>query len=130
MRAAGRLARCEIDDGLTHLRRARRELAAYDGTAAARLSCALLEALAARLSGAPERAEDAARAAAELRDEVPAELLERHPELTALLLDHLGSARLWAGRFEEARDALSTVADCVPEPPPRSRARTRSAGSP
>ncbi|MDT0396266.1 LuxR C-terminal-related transcriptional regulator [Streptomyces edwardsiae] len=115
VRAAGRLARCEIDDGLTHLRRARHDLAEDDGTAAARLSCALLEALAARLSGAPERAEDAAREAQELRDEVPAELLERHPELTALLLDHLGSARLWAGRFEEARDALSTVADSAPE---------------
>ncbi|MFE4052149.1 LuxR C-terminal-related transcriptional regulator [Streptomyces sp. YIM B13518] len=118
VRAADRLARCETDAGLTHLRRARRGLAEYDGTtdaAAARLSCALLEALAARLAGAPERAEDAARAAGELREAVPGELLERHPELTALLLDHLGSARLWAGRFEEARAALSTVADSAPE---------------
>ncbi|KOT41337.1 LuxR family transcriptional regulator [Streptomyces caelestis] len=121
VRAADRLARRETDAGLTHLRRARRELAEYaeyDGpadAAAARLSCALLEALAARLAGAPERAEDAARAAGELREAVPGELLERHPELTALLLDHLGSARLWAGRFEEARAALSTVADSAPE---------------
>ncbi|MFE2276916.1 LuxR C-terminal-related transcriptional regulator [Streptomyces sp. NPDC059454] len=117
VRAADRLARCETDAGLTHLHRARHALAEYDGTAdeaAARLSCALLEALAARLAGAPERAEDAARAAEGLREAVPDDLLERHPELTALLLDHVGSARLWAGRFEEARAALSTVADCAP----------------
>ena len=117
VRAAERLARREVDGGLAHLRRARHELAEYDGTAdaaAARLSCALLEALAARLAGAPDRAEDAARTAERLRDAVPAELLERHPELTALLLDHLGSARLWAGRFEEARDALTAVAESAP----------------
>ncbi|GGV72254.1 transcriptional regulator [Streptomyces griseoloalbus] len=117
VRAAGRLARCELDGGLAHLRRAQHELMEYDGTsdeAAARLSCALLEALAARLTGAPARAEDAARAAERLREAVPDDLLERHPELTALLLDHLGSTRLWAGHFEKARAALSTVADSAP----------------
>ncbi|MEH0581814.1 MULTISPECIES: LuxR C-terminal-related transcriptional regulator [Streptomyces] len=80
------------------------------GLVAVRLSCALLEALAARLTGAPGRAELAAAAAETLRDQVPAQLLERHPELTALLLAHLGSARLWAGRFDDARAALSRVA--------------------
>ncbi|MEU3094453.1 LuxR C-terminal-related transcriptional regulator [Streptomyces sp. NPDC006967] len=117
VRAAGRLARCELDAGMSHLRRAQDELGEYGGTAggaAARLSCALLEALAARLAGAPDRAEDAARTAGELWDAVPAGLLDRHPELTALLLDHVGSARLWAGRFEEAREALSRVADSAP----------------
>ncbi|WP_437046684.1 LuxR C-terminal-related transcriptional regulator [Streptomyces sp. enrichment culture] len=117
VRAAGRLARCELDAGLTHLRRAQRELGEYDGTpdeAAVRLTCALLEALAARMAGAPDRAEEAARAAGELRGAVPEELLDRHPELTALLLDHLGSARLWAGHFEEARAALTAVADTAP----------------
>ncbi|MFF6812401.1 LuxR C-terminal-related transcriptional regulator [Streptomyces sp. NPDC012403] len=117
VRAAGRLARCEVAGGLVHLRRAQQELvvpAEYDGAAAARLSCALLEALAARLAGAPDRAESAARAAEGLWEAVPDDLLERHPELSALLLDHLGSTRLWAGRFEEARAALSTVADCAP----------------
>ncbi|WP_149547061.1 LuxR C-terminal-related transcriptional regulator [Streptomyces marokkonensis] len=116
VRAAGLLARRDVDGGLAHLRRARHELAGYDGTAdeaAARLSCALLEALAARLAGAPDRVEDAARAAEGLWDAVP-ELLDRHPEVTALLLDHLGSARLWAGHFEEARAALNRVADSVP----------------
>ncbi|MET7291097.1 LuxR C-terminal-related transcriptional regulator [Streptomyces griseoloalbus] len=118
VRAAGRLARCELDGGLAHLRCAQHELVEYDGTAdeaAARLSCALLEATAARLAGAPDRAEDAGRTAERLWEAVPAELLDRHPELTALLLDHLGSTRLWAGRFEEARAALSTVADFAPE---------------
>ncbi|KES08544.1 LuxR family transcriptional regulator [Streptomyces toyocaensis] len=116
VRAAGRLARCDVDGALAHLRRARHDLAEHDGTAdraAARLSCALLEALAARLAGAPDRAEDAARTAEGLWDAVP-EQLERHPEIPALLLDHLGSTRLWAGRFEEARAALSTVAECAP----------------
>lgn len=117
VRAAGRLARCELDGGLAHLDRARHGLVEYDGTgeeAAARLSWALLEALAARLAGAPDRVEDAARAADRLWDAVPGELLDRHPEITALLLDHLGSTRLWAGHFEEARAALSRVADLAP----------------
>ncbi|WP_069771467.1 LuxR C-terminal-related transcriptional regulator [Streptomyces sp. LUP30] len=78
--------------------------------AEARLTCALLEALAARLTGAPARAEVAATAAETLRDVVPAHLLERHPELIALLLAHLGSARLWAGRFEDAHTALTGAA--------------------
>lgn len=53
----------------------------------------------------------AARAAEGLREEIPAHLLDRHPEVTALLLTHLGSTRLWAGRFEDARAALSTVTE-------------------
>jgi LuxR family transcriptional regulator, maltose regulon positive regulatory protein len=128
VRAARELSLHELDRGQAHLRHAERTLdeagrgllerahAGADPTeeqpelAAARLSCALLEALAARLTGAPERAELAAAAADTLRHEVPARLLEKHPELTALLLAHLGSARLWAGRFEEACAALTRVA--------------------
>ncbi|WP_329407717.1 LuxR C-terminal-related transcriptional regulator [Streptomyces sp. NBC_00704] len=82
--------------------------------AQARLTWALLEALAARLTGAPARAELAATAAETLRGEVPAHLLDRHPELLALLLAHLGSARLWAGRFEDAHAALTGAAGTVP----------------
>lgn len=59
----------------------------------------------------PRRAEQAVRTARELEGEVPAHLLDKHPELPALLLTHLGSTRLWAGRFDAARDALGTVAD-------------------
>jgi LuxR family transcriptional regulator, maltose regulon positive regulatory protein len=111
VRAARDLSRHDLDHGLAHLRRAEERLAddAPD-VAAARLSCALLEALAARLAGCPPRAERAAVAADDLRQEVPAHLLDKHPELTALLLTHLGSARLWAGRFEDARAVLTTAA--------------------
>lgn len=120
VRAARELSRCELDRGLTHLRHAERSLAGEEdraetedepGPAAARLSCLLLETLAARLTGSPGRAELAAGTAERLREQVPAHLLDAHPELTALLLAHLGSTRLWAGRFEEARAALSLVAD-------------------
>jgi LuxR family transcriptional regulator, maltose regulon positive regulatory protein len=111
VRAARDLSRHDLDHGLAHLRRAEERLAddAPD-VAAARLSCALLEALAARLAGCPPRAERAAVAADDLRQEVPAHLLDKHPELTALLLTHLGSARLWAGRFEDAHAVLTTAA--------------------
>lgn len=120
VRAARELSHSELDRGLTHLRHAERSLVGEpDRTegadtadrAAARLSCLLLEALAARLTGSPGRAELAAGTAARLREQVPADLLDKHPELTALLLAHLGSTRLWAGRFEEAHAALSLVAD-------------------
>ncbi|EFL35925.1 LOW QUALITY PROTEIN: LuxR family transcriptional regulator, partial [Streptomyces viridochromogenes DSM 40736] len=111
VRAARELARHDLDHGLTHLRRAEEQLAG-DGTdpARGRLSCALLEVLAGRLTGSPGRAERAAEQAWALRKDVPAQLLDEHPELTALLLAHLGAARLWAGRFDDARSALSAVA--------------------
>jgi len=110
VRAARDLLRCDLDCGLAHLRHAEENLATdMPGLAAAQLSRALLEALAARLAGSPARAEKAAEAAEELRQLVPAHLLDKHPELTALLLTHLGSTRLWAGRFEDARATLSTV---------------------
>lgn len=113
VRAARELSQHDLHHGLAHLHHAEDQLTRgeEDDPAAARLSCALLNALAARLSGAPGRAEQAARAARRLEREVPAGLLGRHPELPALLLTHVGSARVWAGRFDEARDALTTVAD-------------------
>ncbi|GHI02922.1 LuxR family transcriptional regulator [Streptomyces cellostaticus] len=115
VRAARDLCRCELDHGLAHLRRAEQTLAdaARDGRmdAAGRLSCALLDVLAARLSGSPGGAEQAARTAEELRGEVPEHVLRKHPELIALLLTHLGSTRLWAGRLDEARAVLSAVVD-------------------
>ncbi|MEV5872735.1 LuxR C-terminal-related transcriptional regulator [Streptomyces sp. NPDC052101] len=125
VRAARELSRCDIERGLCRLHRAEQALAPPNGSsgdegvegdepaylAAARLSCAFLEVLAARLTGAPGRAETAARAAEKLRREVPGRLLEAHPELIALLLTHLGAARLWAGRIRDARAALTTVVD-------------------
>ncbi|MEU1213870.1 LuxR C-terminal-related transcriptional regulator [Streptomyces sp. NPDC005790] len=117
VRAAGALARRDLDHGLVRLRRAQEQLSDADGSpgpATARLSCALLEALAARLTGCPPRAEQAAVAAEELRRDVPDRLLDEHPELTALLMTHVGSARLWEGRFEDARALLTRVAGAVP----------------
>ncbi|WP_225810977.1 LuxR C-terminal-related transcriptional regulator [Streptomyces spinosus] len=119
VRAACALSRCEVARGSSRLRRAVQALPARDGSAegdpadlaATRLSCALLETLVARLTGAPGRAERAARLAEQVRREVPGTLLEAHPELMALLLTHLGSARLWAGRVRAARAALTTVVD-------------------
>ncbi|MEU6485328.1 LuxR C-terminal-related transcriptional regulator [Streptomyces sp. NPDC046887] len=120
VRAARDLARCDVERGLAGLRHAEERPAggrapgeAADQAvdpAAARLSRALLEVLAARLTGCPRAAERAAATADGLLREVPARLLERHPEVPALLLTHLGSVRLWAGRFEEARAALTTAA--------------------
>ncbi|MFJ8946051.1 LuxR C-terminal-related transcriptional regulator [Streptomyces sp. NPDC102395] len=132
VRAARELARGDLDAGLPPLDRARRGLmredppaehraagAPYEAenpaldpseTAAGRLGCALLEALAARLTGSPDRAEAAGEEAGELRTKVRGPLLDRHPELFALLLTHLGSARLWAGDYDIARDALAAAA--------------------
>ncbi|MGW3313696.1 LuxR C-terminal-related transcriptional regulator [Streptomyces sp. NPDC001073] len=111
VRAARELSQCDVERGMSHLHRAEERLAAAPVGAAAKLSCALLEALAARLTGSPERAEKAAETADELQREIPGRLLDKHPEVTALLLTHLGSTLLWAGRFEDARAALTTVAD-------------------
>ncbi|MDT6986825.1 LuxR C-terminal-related transcriptional regulator [Streptomyces lusitanus] len=123
VRAAVRLSRGDLAGGAARLHRARQLATRYDDladaadvadTAAVRMGCALLEALTARLAGAPRRAEDAVREAEALRDEIPAELLDRHPEFLALLLDHLGSARLWAGDFAGARAALTRAAATGP----------------
>ncbi|WP_443064755.1 LuxR C-terminal-related transcriptional regulator [Streptomyces sp. NBC_00588] len=112
VRAARELSQSDLGRGTAHLRHAEARLATGRADpAAAQLCCALLEALAARLSGSPARAERAAESADEVQPEVPAHLLDRHPELPALLLTHLGSTRVWAGRFEDARVSLSRVAD-------------------
>ncbi|UFR06827.1 LuxR C-terminal-related transcriptional regulator [Streptomyces sp. Go40/10] len=119
VRAACELSRCDVERGLSRLERAAQALAGREGSseddspglAAARLTCSLLEALAARLTGSPDRAETAVEAAEKPRLQVPERLLEEHPELTALLLAHLGSTRLWAGRFGDAREVLTTVVD-------------------
>ncbi|MEU6255862.1 LuxR C-terminal-related transcriptional regulator [Streptomyces sp. NPDC047043] len=108
VRAARDLSGRDLDHGLAHLHHAEERLAS-GAPATARLSCTLLEALAARLTGSPGQAEQAAETAEELQREVPAHLLDKHPELTALLLTHLGSTRLWAGHFEDARRALSAA---------------------
>lgn len=113
VRAARALDRSDLDHGLGRLRRAQEQLSGTEDSprlAAARLSCTLLETLAARLTGCPPRAEQAAATAEELRRDLPDHLLDEHPELTALLLTHVGSARLWEGRFDDARAVLTRVA--------------------
>lgn len=113
VRAARDLAQSDLDRGMAHLHHAEARLAVEEGDpAAAQLSWALLETVAARLTGSPARAEQAAETADEVRPEIPAHLLDKHPELPALLLTHLGSTRLWAGRYEDARAALTEAADC------------------
>ncbi|MFG3349836.1 LuxR C-terminal-related transcriptional regulator [Streptomyces sp. NPDC048018] len=109
VRAARHLSRHEVERGLARLRHAEELLTGHDDGAAARLGCALLEALAGRLTGSAEQAEEAARTASDLLRSVPAPLLDDHPELLALLRTHLGSARLWAGHFDGARAALTEV---------------------
>ncbi|WP_318216454.1 LuxR C-terminal-related transcriptional regulator [Streptomyces sp. SCL15-6] len=113
VRAAGALARRDLDHGLNRLRRAQEQLSDAEdspGLAAARLSCTLLEALAARLTGCPSRAELAAATAEEVHQDLPDQLLDEHPELTALLMTHVGSVRLWEGRFDDARAVLTRAA--------------------
>ncbi|MEV7975636.1 LuxR C-terminal-related transcriptional regulator [Streptomyces sp. NPDC086519] len=111
VRAARELSERDLDHGLAHLGHAEEQLPAGPAADASRLSCTLLESLAARLTGAPGRAEQATATAARLRREVPGHLLAKHPELAALLLTHLGSARVWAGRFDAARAVLTEVLD-------------------
>ncbi len=132
VRAARELARHDVDRGLEHLRRAEEALP-DDGTraaAAVQLSGALLRVLAARLAGSADMAEAAAKAAADAREGLPAECLDDSPELSALLLTELGTAQLWAGRFDAARAALSAAAE-APEGPltamPRHEALARLA---
>ncbi|MEV6331248.1 LuxR C-terminal-related transcriptional regulator [Streptomyces sp. NPDC051909] len=110
VRAARALTRHDLDRGLAHLHGAEEQLPPDAGdTAAARLGWALLTTLAGRLAGSAHTAERAAETAADLLPAVPAPLLEEHPEFLALLQTHLGSSLLWAGRFDEARAALTAV---------------------
>ncbi|WDF37769.1 LuxR C-terminal-related transcriptional regulator [Streptomyces sp. T12] len=115
VRAARELARHDVDRGVTYLRRAEENLpgGGTDDAAAARLSCAVLRVLAARVAGSADLAETAARDAAEAERALPADQVERHPELTARMLTDLGSAQLWAGRFDAAGATLSAAVDAA-----------------
>ncbi|MCF1594277.1 LuxR C-terminal-related transcriptional regulator [Streptomyces muensis] len=120
VRAARELAHHDVDRGVTYLRRAEENLPdlgadSTDDAAATRLSCAVLRVLAARVVGSADLAETAARDAAEAEQALPADRLERSPELTALMLTDLGSAQLWAGRFDAARGTLSAAVDAAAE---------------
>ncbi|MGW0931795.1 LuxR C-terminal-related transcriptional regulator [Streptomyces sp. NPDC002644] len=111
------LSRHDLDDALLHLRRAgERQPDGAPESAAARLSRAAVEALAARRTGDPARAGAALEAAERAARDVPARLLEERPEVLTLLRAHAGAAYVWAGRFEEARAVLTPVARAAQGP--------------
>jgi len=109
VRTARHLTRHDVDRGLDHLRRAEDDLRQGSPSAARDLSCALLRVLAARMIGSADLAEAAARDVEAAERALPPERLEPHPELHALMLTDLGSAQLWAGRFDAARSTLSAT---------------------
>ncbi|WP_345010819.1 LuxR C-terminal-related transcriptional regulator [Streptomyces shaanxiensis] len=132
VRAARELAHHDVDRGVAYLQRAEENLPDGDGgdAAAVRLSCAVLRVLAARVAGSADMAESAARAVAEEERSLPANRLEQCPELTALMLTDLGSAQLWAGRFDAARSTLSDAVRAAQGPAtafPRHEALSRLA---
>ncbi|MCH0540854.1 helix-turn-helix transcriptional regulator [Streptomyces sp. MUM 203J] len=114
VRAARALARYDAGQGLLDLDRAEAHLAEAGAgeLPAARLSCAVLRVVADRLLGSADRAGAAARLAEELEgQEALRDRLRAHPEVRALRLAALGSAQLWAGRFDTARATLTAVVE-------------------
>jgi LuxR family maltose regulon positive regulatory protein len=110
VRAARALGEYDAERGLRHLRRAEESLEQVrHPSPAARLSCAVLRVLASQVVGSADMAEAAAGNARDVEQEFPAARLDEHPELRALLLAGLGSAQLWAGRFDAARSALTAA---------------------
>ncbi|NXY95038.1 helix-turn-helix transcriptional regulator [Streptomyces sp. BR123] len=123
VRAALRFARYDVTGGLARLRAAG-ERPARDPKdpqnapelPAVQLTRAFLRVLAGRLTGSAAMAEEAAADAAGPARQVPPECLAQHPELSALLLTGLGSARLWAGRLDTAAEALYAAVDASEGP--------------
>lgn len=113
IRAALQLVHHSPERALAHLRRAEEQLpdGAEDETASLLMSAACLRVLAGRALGVTEMAESAAEETTDVGKRLPQELLDRHPELPALVLTDLGSALLWDGRFAEAGRALTAVAE-------------------
>lgn len=117
VRATRSLARYDVAAALVQLRTAEEELRRGSrGGVHARLSLALLRAMASGLLGSADMAEAAALEAEKYGRLVPAEQLESRPELPALLLTGLGAAELWAGRLDAAREALSAAVDLPDRP--------------
>ncbi|MER5352241.1 LuxR C-terminal-related transcriptional regulator [Kitasatospora sp. NPDC002551] len=114
VRATVHLARDEADDALRILERVEPRLA--DQQPPLQLAAAFVRAETSRRLGCAALAESAARRAHELEHLVPAELLERHPELLPLVDAGLGSALLWQGRLDEARAALDSAAQAPLSP--------------
>lgn len=114
VRAACDLARCDAERGIADLDRAEAQLPPVESqdASAAHLSCALLRVMAGLLLGSADMVETAARRAEELEErESLEERLEAHPEMRVLRFAALGSAQLWAGRFDAARAALTSAVE-------------------
>ncbi|MEV0411628.1 LuxR C-terminal-related transcriptional regulator [Streptomyces sp. NPDC050448] len=124
VRAACALARYDATGGLAHLSEAEARLAAASADpaeaaqaahpaalSAMHLSCAFLRVVAGRLLGSADMAEAAAAAAERPARQVPSVYLAQHPELPALLLTDLGSARLSAGHLDAAEAALAAAVE-------------------
>ncbi|MFJ8435028.1 LuxR C-terminal-related transcriptional regulator [Kitasatospora sp. NPDC094019] len=108
VRAALHLTRDEASGALRILEHVEPLLPA--GQTPLRLAAVLVRARAGRLLGSAPLADRAAHRAAELERRVPADVLERHPELFALIAADLGSTLLWHGRLDEAGRALERAA--------------------
>jgi LuxR family maltose regulon positive regulatory protein len=109
VRAARQIRAGEAARALRHLDRADRPAADGGDPRARELTSAFLRVLAAGAAGLPQMAEAASRTAEALERALPADRLARRPELPALRLNALGSARLWAGRTAAAEDALAAA---------------------
>ncbi|WP_042367379.1 LuxR C-terminal-related transcriptional regulator [Streptacidiphilus neutrinimicus] len=132
VRAALALAGRDADQAVHHLRDADEALRDADRaqplsaqTAALRLTGACLRVLAARLHGSADSAEAAAEEAAGLRAQLPRELVDEHPELSAHLMGDLGAVLLRDGRFDEASRALVAAAE-APDAPGTAQLRHES----
>jgi LuxR family transcriptional regulator, maltose regulon positive regulatory protein len=75
---------------------------------AARLAAALVRLAAARCTGDPSTAVEAAARAEALARRIPGNGLARHPEIRARVLAARGIAELWSGRFDEAVGVLAS----------------------
>ena len=102
--AALELSGAAQDTGATSLRAAEaalNDLPAQDEIPA-RLAAALIRVAASRQTGDLEAALAAAAQAEALIEEVPGDLLARHPRIRAQVLAERGAVELWAGHFERA----------------------------
>jgi LuxR family transcriptional regulator, maltose regulon positive regulatory protein len=104
--AAQALTRFEPRAALRCLDRAARPDGSAEASAAWRLGAALVRVIAHRMLGDAAGTESAAAAAERMLARVDPIRLARHPEIRALTLSSLGSARVWAGDFAGAEAAL------------------------
>jgi len=114
VRAAGRLADHDLEGCAADLRLADEHL--ESAGPAARLCRAFVGMLAAGLAGDPEAAGREAADAGRLLPEVPQGLLDRHPEIPAMLMTGLGAAELGAGRLDTAEGRLLAAVEACRQP--------------